>query len=60
MVVSLYDRYVRLPNTDEVWLNEIRSLLENYEFPCVGAWDGFYICINSHFKNYFSFKKDTL
>ena len=57
MVVSLYDRYVRLPTTDEEWQNEIRGFLENYEFPCVGAWDGFHVYINSQLKNYFSFKK---
>ena len=37
MVVSLYDRYVRLPTTDEEWQNEIRGFLENHKFPCVGA-----------------------
>ena len=57
MAVSLYDRYVRLPTTDEEWQNEIRGFLENYDFPCVGAWDGFHVYINSHLKNYFSFKK---
>ena len=57
MVVSLYDRYVRLPTTDEEWQNEIRGFLENYEFPCVGAWDGFHVYINSQLKNHFSFKK---
>ena len=40
MVVSLYDRYVCLPTTDEEWHKEIRGFLENYEFPWVGAWDG--------------------
>ena len=57
MVVSLYDRYVRLPTTDEEWQNEIRGFLENYEFSCVGAWDSFHVYINSQLKNYFSFKK---
>ena len=47
MVVSLYDRYVRLPTTDEEWQNEIRGFLENYEFPCVGAWDGFHVYITA-------------
>ena len=28
MVVSLYDRYVRLPTTDEEWQNEIGGFLE--------------------------------
>ena len=57
MVASLYDHYVRLPTTDEEWQNEIRCFLENYEFPCVGAWDGFDVYINSQLKNYFSLKK---
>ena len=60
IVVSLYHRYVRLPTTDEEWKNEVRGFLENYEFPCVGAWDGFYVYINSQSKNYFSLKKHTL
>ena len=57
MVISLYDRYACLPTNDEEWQNEIRGFLENYEFPCVGAWDGFHVYINSQSKNYFSFKK---
>ena len=52
-----YDRYVRLPTTNEEWQNEIRGFLENYEFPCVGAWDGFHVYSNSQLKNYFNFKK---
>ena len=57
MIVSTYDRYVRLPTTDKEWQNEIHASLENYEFPCVGAWDGFHVYINSQLKNYFSFKE---
>ena len=57
MVVSLYDRYVRLPTTDEEWQNEIRGFLENFKFPCKGTWDGFHVYINSQLKNYFTFKK---
>ena len=37
--------------------HEIRRFLENYEFPCVGAWDSFHVYINSQLKNHFSFKK---
>ena len=47
MIVSTYDRYVRLPTTDKEWQNEIHAFLENCEFPCVGAWDGFHVYINS-------------
>ena len=57
MVVSLYDCYVHLPTTDEEWQSEICGFLENYEFPCVGVWDGFHVYINSQLKNYFSLKK---
>ena len=60
MVVSLYDRYVRFPATDKEWRNEICGFLENYEFPCVGAWDGYHVYINSQLTNYFSFKKRSL
>ena len=57
MVVSLYDRYVRLSTTGKEWQNEIRGFLENYEFPCVGAWDGFHVYINSQLKELFQFQK---
>ena len=53
MVISLYDRYACLPTNDEEWQNEIRGFLENYEFPC----DDSHVYINSHLKNYFTFKK---
>ena len=56
-VSSLYDRYVRVPETDEEWEHEVRGFVENYEFPCVGAWDGFHVYISSKLKNFFSFKK---
>ena len=46
-VVSLYDHYVHLPTTDEEWQSEIHGFIENYEFPSVGAWDGFHVYINS-------------
>ena len=46
MVVSLYDRYVRLLTTDEEW-QKIRGFLENHKFSCVGAWDGFHLYINT-------------
>ena len=60
MVVCLYDCHVCLPTTDEEWQNEIRGFLEKYEFPCVGAWDGFHVYTSSQLTNYFSLKKDTL
>ena len=53
---SLFDEFVRLPETEDEWVEECKSFMENYEFPCVGAWDGFSVHVASHLKNYFSFK----
>ena len=57
LVQRLYDRYIRLPETEEEWTAEIKGFTENYEFPCVGAWDGFHVYVSSQLKSYFSFKK---
>ena len=32
------------------------GFLEDYEFPCVGAREGFHFCVNSNLKSYFNFK----
>ena len=57
IVTNFYDDYVKLPTTDEEWLSELRGFVENYGFPCIGAWDGFHIYINSKEKCNYSFKK---
>ena len=57
LVCKLYDRYVYLPRNIDEWINELESFLEDWEFPCVGAWDGFHVYISTKLKNYFSFKK---
>ena len=57
IVAYFYDDYVKLPETDEEWESEIGGFIENYGFPCVGAWDGFYVHVNSQLKSNFSFKK---
>ena len=57
LAATLYNRYVKLPQTDEEWKAELKGFLENYEFPCMGAWDGFHVCISSKLKSYFTFKK---
>ena len=57
LVRKLYNQYVRLPETEAEWGAEVKGFLENYEFPCVGAWGGFHVYVNSNPKNYFSFKK---
>ena len=57
IVQALYDDYMVLPRNEEEWKNEINAFLENWEFPCVGAWDGFHVYISCNLKNFFSFKK---
>ena len=57
IVQSMYDGLVTLPQGDEEWRKELTSFIEDWEFPCVGAWDGFHVYISCHLKNFFSFKK---
>ena len=57
LVTKLYDRFVFLTSADAEWEAEVCGFLGNYEFPCVGTWDGFHIYITSRVKNFFSFKK---
>ena len=53
----MYDEYVHLPSTEEEWEEILRGFIENYEFPCVAAWDGFHVEVSTNLKNYYSFKK---
>ena len=48
---------MKLPETDEQWEGEVRGFIENYAFPAVSAWDGFYSHVNSQLKANYSFKK---
>ena len=57
LVRTLYDRFVCLPKDQHQWENELKRFLEDWEFPCVGALDGFHVYVSTHIKNYFSFKK---
>ena len=57
IVAEFYDAFVKLPETDEEWEAELRGFIKNYGFPCVGAWDGFHVHINSTERCNFSFKK---
>ena len=54
LVQRLYNRCVKLPNTEGERRVHVEGFLENYEFPCVGVWDGFHVYISSKLKNYFS------
>ena len=56
LVATLYNRYIKLPLTDEQWDAELKGFLENYKFPCVRTWDGFHVYVSSKLRSYFSFK----
>ena len=57
IVAYFYDKYAKLPETDEQWEVEVRVFIENYGFPAVGAWDGCHIHVNSWLKANFSCRK---
>ena len=35
----------------------MKGFIENYEFPCIGAWDGFHVYMSIELKLFYSFKK---
>ena len=49
------DDYVKFPSSSDEWETQFRGFIKNYEFPCVGAWDGFRIYAFSKIKSYVSF-----
>ena len=57
LVSTLYDRFVCLPRNSAEWKQELESFLEKWEFPCVGALDGFHVYVSTKLTNYFNFKK---
>jgi hypothetical protein len=57
LVSTFYDQFVKLPVDSSEWKQELKNFLENWEFPSVGAWDGFHVYVSTKLKNYFSFKK---
>lgn len=57
IVKNLYDRFILFPRTSEEWKQEMQAFLENWEFPCVGAWDGFHVYVSTALKNFYSYKK---
>ena len=57
IVQKLCDQFVVLSRTQKESKEELKFFLEDWEFPCVGAWDGFHVYISSHLKNFFCFKK---
>ena len=57
IVKYLYDILVFSPRNLEEWSHELQSFLENWGFPCVGAWDGFQVHVSTQLKNFYSYKK---
>ena len=57
LVTTLCDRYVHLPKSADAWKQDLKNFLEDWEFPCVGAWDSFHVYVNTKLKNFYSFKK---
>ena len=57
LVSTLYDRCVYLPRNRAEWKHELESFLENWEFPCVRAWNGFHVYVSTKLKNYLASRK---
>ena len=55
--MTMYIYYSKLPTSEDEWKDELKGFIENYEFPCTGAWDGFHVCISSKLKNFYEFKQ---
>ena len=43
LVAKVFDLVVVLPETEDEWKVELKAFIENYAFPCIGAWDGFHV-----------------
>ena len=56
MILQPFNEYVNMPTSEEEWIADCKEFIENYEFPCVGAWDGFHDHVSTYLKNYYSFK----
>ena len=59
MLHCLCNDFVKTPQTEEELVNEWKSFMENYDFPCVKALDGFHVHVSTHLKNHFSFKNQS-
>ena len=57
LVARLYNVYVRLLLMEEKWKLKLREFIVNYEFSCVGAWDGFHVLCNFKLKQFYHLKK---
>ena len=50
--MNLFDKYVKMPSTEQEWINEIKGFVENYELSCTGVCDGFHNYVCSKLKNH--------
>ena len=57
LIRNLFTEFVKIPNTKEERRQEASGFIENYGFPCIGAWDGFHVYVSTKLKNFYSFKK---
>ena len=57
LVAQIYNTFALLSQNQAGWETEPKNVIENYEFRCVGDWDGFHVYVRSKLKSYFSFKK---
>ena len=48
-----------MSSTDKEWRQEAIGFTENYEFPCVAAWDGFQVYVGTKLKNFLQFQKEV-
>lgn len=42
MISKLFGEFVKLPTSDEEWISEFKRFIENNEFDCVAACNGFH------------------
>ena len=57
LISSLYDELIKLNSSEEEWVQECKSFIENYEFPCVGTWDYVHVNVTTHLKKPLQFQK---
>ena len=48
MISALFNEYVYMPMSEEEQITECKGFIENYQFPCVDAWDGLQVLQVAH------------
>lgn len=51
LVREMYDQFIRLPATAAEWTQELHGFINEYDFPCIGAWEGFQVTFNIKLKS---------